>query len=145
MFVDLVNRGGAIEMAAILIIYLLSLDPSHYPKFEMEQSEPWFSSAFMCYAKIISSLCTFIFCFPNLAAHVSWLFYDQFVWQVAEWAYFCHYFLWNNYLQAVVIHGSFPERSDCIDKGIIFEQHRVCRPLSNLFITHVVTSDPKIL
>ena len=40
MFVDLVNRGGAIEMAAILIIYLLSLDPSHYPKFGMEQSEP---------------------------------------------------------------------------------------------------------
>ena len=71
---------------------------------------------------------------------------DLFVCQVAEWAYFCIYFLWNDHSLVVAIHSSFPGLRDCIDKCIIFEQPAVCADrLFSLFIPHDVTIDPQIL
>ena len=72
---------------------------------------------------------------------------DLFVCQVAEWAYFCIYFLWNDHSLVVAIHSSFPGLRDCIDKCIIFEQQpAVCADrLFSLFIPHDVTIDPQIL
>ena len=95
-----------------------------------------------------------LFSFERFAAHNYVVIFkfikdisDLFVYQVTERAYFCIYFVWNVHCLVVSIHCSFPGLRDCVDKCIIFEQQPAifADRLFDLFITHDVTIDPKIL
>ena len=103
----------------------------------------------MSYAKIVLYLHVH-FLFPKVCSTYVMIFQfvkdisDLFVCQVAEWAYLCIYFLWNDHCLVVAIHSSFPGLRDCIDKCIIFEQQpAVCAVCS--VCSHDVTIDPQIL